>query len=158
MDPIAVWGAVSGTLALGLHAVKSYRDEPRLELNWLRRFLVIEDNQATARRFHRGQRVARLLVTNLGRKPIRITSAYGVLERDGKVLFETFVEGADDSGQARVLSPERPSTDFLVEEGPALDKWFQVGVYDGFGKVYRLWLIGPGAERRRLAEVLSTLV
>ena len=143
----AVWGAVTGTTALTLNLVTFFTERARLKLAWLRGFVIFTVGPA-APATESEERYARLIVTNLGRKPLRVTGAYGMhIDDTGELKMFLFSDAVMNTSKDRVLTPENPSTDFIVREDVIPKGLFLLAVSDGFGKTHRLWLV---PRRRRV--------
>jgi hypothetical protein len=142
---IAFWGAITGTIALTLSLLQFYVERPRIKLQWLRNFVVL-DQLATGQMRETKQRLARLIVTNVGRQSIRVIGAsFATLEAGGDVRFYLFMHGVMKT-EGRVLSPESPTTEFHAKESEVLDRAVFLSVTDGFGKSHNLWLV-PWSQR-----------
>ncbi|HUF07777.1 MAG TPA: hypothetical protein VMO47_00540 [Rhodothermales bacterium] len=138
---IALWGAITGTIAITLSVIQYYVERPRLQLQWLRNFAIMALG-SDGRMRGAGPTIARLVVTNVGRQNIRVIGAYGAKrETDGTVGLFMFSDGLLDASANRVLAPENPSTEFQINEGPHLDEIVFVAVNDGFGRSHVLWLV-----------------
>ncbi len=137
----AVWGAITGTTALTLSLVTFFTERARLKLAWLRGFVMLTVGPLAPATESKEQ-YARLIVTNLGRKPLRITSAYGMhLDETGALKMFLFSDAVVNTSKDRVLTPENPITDFIVREDVIPAGLFLLAVNDGFGKTHRLWLV-----------------
>jgi hypothetical protein len=136
---VALWGALTGTVAITLSAVSFYTERPRLKLAWIRNFGGVELSARGIRETE--DRFARLLVTNVGRQPIRVIGAYAAhLNERKSIQMFIFSQGLLDPSKTRVLNPEQPSTEYQVAEHDMLDHVFFIGVNDAFGRTHRLWL------------------
>lgn len=145
---VAIWGAITGTVALVLELIRYYSDRPRLQIQWLRNFAMGEIAPGGRMR-ESDQRIARLVVTNLGRQSIRVIGGYAAhYDNSGGVQLVMFAHGLLDQSKNRVLTPEQPSTEYHVNEGPLLDSFFFIGVNDAYGKTHPLWLVS-GSRRRK---------
>jgi hypothetical protein len=144
---IALWGGLTGTIAITLSVVSFYTERPRMKLAWIRNFGGVEFGPRGIRETN--ERFARLLVTNLGRQPIRVIGAYAVhLDHQNSIQMFIFSDGLLDPSKNRVLNPEQPSTEYQVAEHEMLDRVVFIGVNDAFGRTHRLWL---APFRRRFA-------
>lgn len=146
---IAVWGAITGSTALTLNLVTFFMERARLKLAWLKGYVILTVGpQAPATESE--EQYARLIVTNLGRKSLRVTGAYGMaLDSTGAVRMFLFSDGLIGTPKDRVLTPEQPSTEFHVREDVIPEGLFLLAVSDGFGKTHRLWLV-PRRKRAAL--------
>ena|SRR5229473_7813726 len=136
---VALWGALTGTVAITLSVLSFYTERPRLKLAWIRNFGGVEFGPRGIR--ETDDRFARLLVTNLGRQPIRVIGAYAVhLNDQNSIQMFIFSQGLLDPSKIRVLGPEQPSTEYQVNEHEMLDRVVFIGVNDAFGRTHRLWL------------------
>jgi hypothetical protein len=152
-----VWGAITGTTALTLSLVTFFIERARLKLAWLRGFVMLTVGPLAPATESKKQ-YAPLIVTNLGRKPLRITSAYGMHLDDTGALKMFLFSDAVVTSKDRVLTPENPSTDFIVREDVIPTGLFLLAVNDGFGRTHRLWLVSLFKRfglRRKIKKTLG---
>lgn len=106
-DGLALWGRITGTVAIVLQLVGYFRERSRLRIKFLHGFVQMIAGKGQAG----SDTYSRIIITNLGREPISITGAYFATVKEGDLGLFALADGFLSS--PRVLNPENPRTEFM---------------------------------------------
>ena len=156
---MAVWGALTGTIAIAMELWSYWRAKPRVTVELLRGFVMMSPTPGVNGVRYRqddNETYCRLIVRNLGKDAIRIESAYFALGGE-KPMFLSFPFDFPPN-RNKVLDPQNPTTEFMAKErGIDFDRVIYVAVTDGWGKNHLKYLMKGSQKRRELRAFKATL-
>lgn len=149
---IAIYGAITGTIAIALQLHRFWRDRPRLRVELLPPSSMIVAGTPT----HSTETYIRISITNLGREVIGVTHAHAWTFRDGEPKFLLFKESIEAT--PRALTAENPRTEYSARETDDFrtQDIVYVGVTDGAGRKYGAWTVA-GRRKRQARRALKAL-
>lgn len=131
-DTVAWYGAILATIGSVISLYNLLRDRAKIKL-W-----YSFDNKIIGEFYEKGKEYLRVDVTNLGRRPIKVTHVGGQIHGESKTML--FSDSFQKQNEDRILTEQNPSVTYITDQDEIDRKrlWY-VFVIDARGREYRTY-------------------